>query len=111
MLFRSTFHTERPTRLATVAIGYGDGIPRALSNRIDFLVCGRRVRQVGTITMDQCLIDITDVPETIEGDIATLLGQDGKERISVDEWVQHLGTVPYEILTSLSPRLPRIYCQ
>ena len=105
-----TFHTGRPTRLATVAIGYGDGIARALSNRVDFLVCGRRVHQVGTITMDQCLIDVTDVPETIEGDIATLLGKDGKERILVDEWVQHLGTVPYEILTALSPRLPRIYC-
>ncbi len=106
-----TFRTGRPTRLATVAIGYGDGIPRALSNKIDFLVRGRRVHQVGTITMDQCLIDVTDVPETSEGDITTLLGRDGTEHISVGEWVERLGTIPYEIFTALSPRLPRIFCQ
>ncbi len=106
-----TFRTGRPTRLATVSIGYGDGIPRALSNRIDFLVRGRRARQVGTITMDQCLIDVTDVPETFEGDITTLLGQDGDERISVADWSERLGTIPYEILTVLSPRLPRVFCQ
>jgi alanine racemase len=105
-----TFQTTRPTRLATVAIGYGDGVPRALSNRIDSLVRGRRVHQVGSITMDQCLLDVTEVPETIEGDIATLLGQDGTEHISIGEWVERLGTVPYEILTTLSPRLPRIFC-
>jgi alanine racemase len=105
-----TFRTGRPTRLATVAIGYGDGIPRALSNKMDFLVRGRRVHQVGTITMDQCLIDVTDVPETSEGDITTLLGRDGTERISVGEWVERLGTIPYEIFTALSPRLPRIFC-
>lgn len=102
-----TFRTGRRTRLATVSIGYGDGISRALSNRIDVLVRGRRVRQVGTITMDQCLIDVTDVPETCEGDMVTLLGQDGEESISVADWAEHLNTIPYEILTALSPRLPR----
>lgn len=106
-----TFRTARRTRLATVSIGYGDGISRALSNRIDFLVRGRRARQVGTITMDQCLIDITDVPEASDGDVVTLLGQDGEERISIAEWAARLGTIPYEILTALSPRLPRIVCQ
>jgi alanine racemase len=106
-----TFRTARRTRLATVSIGYGDGISRALSNRIDFLVRGRRARQVGTITMDQCLIDISDVPEASDGDIVTLLGQDGEERISIADWAEQLGTIPYEILTALSPRLPRIVCQ
>ncbi|MGH7428484.1 MAG: alanine racemase [Candidatus Methylomirabilaceae bacterium] len=104
-----TFRTGRPTRLATVAAGYADGVPRALSNRIDLLVRGRRVRQVGTITMDQCLIDVTDVPETAEGDTVTLLGQDGPEAIGAGEWAERLGTIPYEILTAFSPRLPRIY--
>ncbi|MDE2059851.1 MAG: alanine racemase [candidate division NC10 bacterium] len=103
-----TFRTGRRTRLATVSIGYGDGISRALSNRIDFLVRGRRTRQVGTITMDQCLIDVTDVPEAFEGEVATLLGRDGEECIAVAEWAERLGTIPYEILTVLSPRLPRI---
>ncbi|MGH7412133.1 MAG: alanine racemase, partial [Candidatus Methylomirabilis sp.] len=106
-----TFRTERPTRLATVAIGYADGVPRGLSNKIDVLVRGRRVRQVGTITMDQCLIDVTDVPEAIEGDITTLLGQDGAESIWAGDWAERLGTIPYETLTALSPRLPRIYRQ
>ncbi len=106
-----TFRTARRTRLATVSIGYGDGMSRALSNRIDFLVRGRRARQVGTITMDQCLIDITDVPDASDGDIATLLGHDGEERISIADWAARLGTIPYEILTALSPRLPRIVCR
>lgn len=105
-----TFRTARRTRLATISIGYGDGISRALSNRIDFLVRGRRARQVGTITMDQCVIDITDVPEAFDGDVATLLGRDGEERMSIAEWAERLGTIPYEILTALSPRLPRIVC-
>ena len=102
-----TFRTGRRTRLATVSIGYGDGISRALSNRIDVLVRGRRARQVGTITMDQCLIDVTDVPEACEGEIATLLGQDSAESVSVAEWAEQLRTISYEILTALSPRLPR----
>jgi alanine racemase len=104
-----TFRTARPTRLATVAVGYADGVARALSNRMDLLVRGRRVRQVGTITMDQCLIDVTDVPEAAEGDTVTLLGQDGTEKIGAGEWAGRLGTIPYEILTAFSSRLPRIY--
>jgi alanine racemase len=104
-----TFRTGRPTRLATVAVGYADGVPRALSNRLDVLLRGRRVRQVGTITMDQCLIDVTDVPGAAEGDIVTLLGQDGSESIGATEWAERSDTIPYEILTSFSPRLPRLY--
>lgn len=106
-----TFRTGRLTRLATVAIGYADGVPRGLSNKLDVLVRGRRVRQVGTITMDQCLIDVTDVPEAIEGDIATLLGQDGTESIWAGEWAERLETIPYEIVSRLSGRLPRVYFQ
>lgn len=105
-----TFRTGHRSRLATVSIGYGDGVSRALSNGIDFLVRGRRVRQVGTITMDQCLIDVTDVREACEGDSVTLLGRDGEGQISIAEWVERLKTIPYEILTTLSPRLPRIVC-
>ena len=104
-----TFQTGRPTRLATVAIGYGDGVTRALSNHIDLLLRGRRVRQVGTITMDQCLIDVTEVPEASEGDTTTLLGKDGIEIVRIGDWAERLGTIPYEILTALSARLPRIF--
>jgi alanine racemase len=104
-----TFQTGRPTRLATVAIGYGDGVTRALSSQIDLLLRGRRVRQVGTITMDQCLIDVTEVPEASEGDTTTLLGKDGIEIVRIGDWAERLGTIPYEILTALSARLPRIF--
>jgi alanine racemase len=104
-----TIQTGRPTRLATVAIGYGDGVTRALSNHIDLLLRGRRVRQVGTITMDQCLIDVTEVPEASEGDTTTLLGKDGTETVRIGDWAERLGTIPYEILTALSARLPRIF--
>ncbi|HZY31918.1 MAG TPA: alanine racemase [Candidatus Methylomirabilis sp.] len=104
-----TYQTGRPTRLATVAIGYGDGVFRALSNRIDLLLRGRRVRQVGTITMDQCLIDVTEVPEASEGDTTTLLGEDGTERVRAGDWAERLGTIPYEVLTALSARLPRMF--
>jgi alanine racemase len=61
--------------------------------------------------MDQCLIDVTEVPEASEGDTTTLLGQDGKERIQAGDWAERLGTIPYEILTALSARLPRIFRQ
>ena len=61
--------------------------------------------------MDQCLIDVTDLPKTYEGEVATLLGQDGEEYISIADWAERLGTIPYEILTVLSPRLPRLFCQ
>jgi alanine racemase len=106
-----TFRAERQSRLATVAIGYGDGVPRALSNRIDMLIRGRRTRQVGTITMDQCLVDVTDLPEANEGDTATLLGQDGMETIGADDWAERLGTIPYEVLTALSVRMPRVFLE
>jgi alanine racemase len=106
-----TFRAERHSRLATVAIGYGDGVPRLLSNRIDLLIRGRRARQVGTITMDQCLVDVTEVPEAGEGDTATLLGQDGTETVGAGDWAERLGTIPYEILTGLSGRLPRVFLQ
>ena len=106
-----TYRTERPARLATVAIGYADGVPRALSNRIELLLRGRRVHQVGTITMDQCVTDVTEVPEAREGDTTTLLGQDGTEHIQAGDWAERLGTIPYEILTALSARLPRIFRQ
>ena len=94
-------------RWATVAIGYGDGLPRALGNIGEALVRGRRVRIVGRISMDMTVVDVTGVPEVTAGDTATFIGSDGEEEILVDEVAAQAGTISYEILTGLTPRLKR----
>ncbi len=95
-------------RWATIAIGYGDGLPRALGNVGHAIVRGRRVRIVGRISMDMTVVDVTGVPEVTTGDIATFIGSDGEEEILVDEMAALAGTISYEILTGLTPRLPRV---
>lgn len=95
-------------RWATVGIGYGDGLPRALGNVGSALVRGRRVRIVGRISMDMTVVDVTGVPEVTAGDTATFIGSDGEEEILVDEVASQVGTISYEILTGLTPRLPRL---
>lgn len=96
-------------RIAIVPIGYADGLFRSLSGKIDMLVRGRRVKQVGRICMDMCMIDVTDVPEVVVGDIVTLFGHDGKEFISVEEQASKADTISYELLCSVAPRVNRIY--
>ncbi len=95
-------------RWATVAIGYGDGLPRSLSNRGSALVAGRRVPIVGRISMDMTVVDISDVPEVREGDVATFIGEDGGEALRLDDVAAQAGTIGYEILTGLTRRLPRV---
>jgi alanine racemase len=95
-------------RWGTVAIGYGDGWPRNLGNQGEALVRGTRVKVVGRISMDMTVVDISAVPEAEPGDIVTLIGRDGKNEITVDEVAAAAGTISYEILTGLTPRLPRV---
>ncbi len=95
-------------RWATLGIGYGDGLPRVLGNVGSALLHGRRVPIIGRISMDMTVVDITDVPHTTAGDVATLIGCDGNECISVDDVAQQAGTISYEVLTGLTPRLPRV---
>ena len=95
-------------RIATLGIGYADGYRRALGNRASVLFHGRRARVVGVVTMDMTMIDVTDVQCEI-GDIATLIGSDGADRIDVAELAEMGGLSPYEILTGLRGRLPRRY--
>ena len=102
------FVTSRPSRLAVIGIGYADGVVRALSGRIEVLHGGRRLPQVGNITMDQIIVDATDVEDLTVGDIVTLLGQDGSERISPEEWSTRCNTIPWEILCGFKHRLPRV---
>jgi alanine racemase len=102
------FVTDRPIRVAVVGIGYADGVPRALSNRVNVLVKGQPVRQIGAITMDQLMIDVTSIPNLQEGDVVTLLGQDGAHCITPDDWAELTNTISWEILCGFKHRLPRI---
>jgi alanine racemase len=99
---------DRDTRIAIVGIGYADGIPRNLSNRMTVLMRGQRVPQIGAVTMDQLMLDVSTIPDLEAGEIVTLLGQDGNDAISADDWAAMLGTISWEILCSFKHRLPRV---
>lgn len=103
-------HVARASeRWATVAIGYGDGLPRALGNRGHALVRGRRVPLVGRTSMDVTVVEISRVPDARAGDIVTFIGSDRDEEITVEEVADRAGTINYEVLTGLTGRLPRIW--
>lgn len=104
-----TFAAARPTRLAVLSAGYAIGYPRALSNRGEVLIRGRRAPVAGTISMDHVTVDVTDVPDAAEGDVVTLWGSDGTQNLDVMELGARAGTIGYELLTCVSPRTPRIY--
>lgn len=103
------FIADGPTRIASLPVGYADGYTRMLSNKAQVLVHGKRAQQVGNICMDQCMIDITDIPEASVGDEVVLFGkQDGAE-LPVEELSDMLGTINYEIICMLARRVPRVY--
>jgi alanine racemase len=104
-----TWTAERHTRLACVPIGYADGVDRRLSNRLSGLLMGKTVPQVGRISMDQMLFDITDVPDAQESDVITLIGSDGGKKIDLATWATMLDTITYELACRMRVRLPRIY--
>jgi alanine racemase len=103
-LWRAT----RPSRIATLPIGYADGYPRHVRDA-EALVRGRRVPLVGAVCMDMLMVDVTDVPAAREGDFVTLVGADGVETIGVDDLARWAGTVSYEILCGISKRVPRAF--
>ncbi len=100
--------TNKETKIATVPIGYADGVSRGLSGKIYGLLHGKKVPQIGNITMDQMMFDITGV-NADEGDVITLLGKDGDEEISINEWASILNTINYELICRLKVRLSRVY--
>jgi alanine racemase len=108
--YGGTFVTSRPTVVATVGIGYADGYPRHLSNRgAQVLLHGRRCPVLGRVTMDQIMIDVSELPETPQpGDVVTLIGRDGSERILATEVAAWAGTISWEILTGLTARVERV---
>ena len=96
---------ERDMRLAVIPVGYADGLHRCLSGRFSVSINGRRVRQVGRICMDMCMLDITELPDVRTGDIVTVFG-DGP---TAGELAEQAGTIAYELLCAVSPRVPRVY--
>ncbi len=106
--------TRRPSRIATLPVGYGDGYARRFSGRPGFgsaevLVRGRRAPIAGTVCMDMCMVDVTDVPGAAEGDEVVLLGAQGSEVVDADELALRAGTISYEILCGIGCRVPRRY--
>ena len=104
-----TWAASRPSRVALVMCGYADGYRRGFGNRAHVLVHGRRAPVVGRVAMDMCMVDVTAVPEARPGDVATLLGRDGEERVDADELATLADTISWEILAGVTARVPRLY--
>ena len=101
--------TEKPSLIATIPLGYGDGLSRILSNRIDVLINGSRCPQIGRICMDQCMIDVSKLRNQVSlGDEVVIIGTQGRETITVDELAEKQQTINYEIVTAISRRVPRV---
>ncbi|MDB4952404.1 MAG: Alanine racemase [Gemmatimonadetes bacterium] len=108
--YGATYTSAGAERWGTLSVGYGDGVPRRLGPLGGcVLVRGRRVPILGRISMDAMVVDLTGVPDARPGDVATLVGRDGGEEIALDEVAARCGTISYEILTGLGPRLPRVH--
>lgn len=100
---------DRPRRVATIPVGYGDGYPRLLSDKGCVLIHGRRAPILGRICMDQLMADVTDIPEVAEGDRVVLIGEDGGASLPVEELSALCGIFNYEFMCRLSLRIPRVY--
>jgi alanine racemase len=104
--------TRRLTRDSTVAVlcaGYGDGIPRSVSNRASVLLHGQRCPVLGRVTMDQTVVDVTDLAGVSSGDEAVIVGRQGAGEISIGEFSRWAETIPWETLCSVTKRVPRLY--
>ena len=103
-----TFRAPRDMKVATVTIGYADGYSRLLSNKAEAIVNGKRAKVAGRVCMDQLMLDVTGI-DVKAGDIATMFGKDGSEKITADELADIYGTIGYEVVCGISKRVPRIY--
>ena len=99
----------RPSRLAVIPVGYGDGFCRGFSNKLTVLINGKKLPIVGRICMDMCMVDVTDAPDVKEGDVAILYGSDGTNDQPVEAGAEIMNTISYELLCVLTTRIPRIY--
>lgn len=101
------WRAPRRTRIATVPVGYGDGYPRGMTGKAEVIIRGRRLPVVGAICMDQLMVDLGPEGTAYNGDVVTLVGGQGDEWIRVEDLARWQGTIPYEILTGISDRVPR----
>lgn len=104
-----TYKVYRPMRVALVACGYADGLPRACSNRGRVLVRGQRAPLVGTVSMDMAMADVSHLPDVEVGDEVVVLGRQADDEITLDEFAESAGIIPHELLVRLGSRAPRIY--
>jgi alanine racemase len=102
------FVTSRHSRVAAVPVGYADGYNRLLTNCGEILIHGRRAPVAGTVCMDWILVDVTDLPDVRVGDQVTLLGRDGDEIVTAEEWADKVGSITYEVFCNISKRVPRV---
>jgi alanine racemase len=109
--YGGTWTAQRPTRIATLPVGYADGYPRRLSNRAQVLVRGQRAPVVGRVCMDLCMVDVTDVDGTTLGDEVVLLGRQGGQELGAAELAGWMETIPYEVLCGVGARVPRVAMQ
>lgn len=107
--YGATFTAQRETRVATLPIGYGDGYHRAMSGKAQVLIHGKHAPVIGTICMDQLMIDVTDIHDVGLGDEAVLIGAQGAEVITADDLASWSRTINYEVLLSITERVPRVY--
>jgi alanine racemase len=103
------FFTQRDSIIATISVGYGDGFSRSLSNRGEVIIRGKRAKIVGTVCMDLTMVDCSDISGIQLGDEVTLIGRDGLEEMTPDELANLVGTISYEVTSSIGPRVPRIF--
>jgi alanine racemase len=104
-----TWRAERPTHIAVLPIGYGDGYRRGLSNGASVVIRGRRYPLAGTVSMDNITVDVGPEPEVVPGDLATLIGAQGEEHVSAEELAAILTTINYEVTCGIAPRVRRLY--
>lgn len=107
--YGGSWRSRRESRIATIPVGYGDGYPRALSNRGYVLIRGKRAPIAGRVCMDQMMVDITNIPDAEDYDEVTLIGRDGEEEITVESLANIYGGFNYEIVCCFTKRVPRIY--
>jgi alanine racemase len=106
--YNGTFVASEAMHLALIAVGYADGLDRRLGNRFSLLIRGWRAPLVGRISMDQAVLDVTEIPGVQPGDEVVILGDQGEETISAFDHAQAAGTIPWEVFTRIGPRVQRI---
>jgi alanine racemase len=107
--YGGTFTAVKEMQIATIPVGYGDGYPRQLSGKGYVLIHGKKAPILGRVCMDQFMVDVTDIPEAVEYDEVTLIGQDGELCITMEELGELSGRFNYELACDLGKRIPRVF--